>query len=105
MTQRARKGKLYQLQYQIDLSYFIVARPPCIWLLQRFGSTKLIHFANNSHKAGGPRWNSQICQADSLPPKGTLPIAALAPGAHLPRVQVPGSAGERPRRGFGEGLG
>jgi len=37
--------------------------------------------------------------------KTPLSTATLAPGAHLPRVQVPGSAGERPRRGFGEGLG
>ena len=28
MTQTARKGKLYQLQYQIDLSSFIVAHVP-----------------------------------------------------------------------------
>ena len=28
MTQMARKGKLYQLQYQIDLSSFIVAHVP-----------------------------------------------------------------------------
>ena len=30
MTQTARKGKLYQLQYQIDLSYFIVPYHTCI---------------------------------------------------------------------------
>ena len=54
MTQRARKGKLYQLQYQIDLSYFILSHIPRIWLLQLFDSTKLIYFANTSHKADGP---------------------------------------------------
>lgn len=59
MTQTARKGKLYQLQYQIDLSCFIVSRPPCIWLLQRFGSTKLIYFNNTSHKADGPHSNNE----------------------------------------------
>ena len=54
MTQRAHKGKLYQLQYQIDLSYFILSHIPRIWLLQLFDSTKLIYFANTSHKADGP---------------------------------------------------
>jgi hypothetical protein len=44
MTQTARKGKLYQLQYLIDLSCFIVSRHPYIWLLQRFGSIQLIYF-------------------------------------------------------------
>jgi hypothetical protein len=54
MTQGARKGKLYQLQYQIDLSCFIVARLPRIWLLQRSGSTKLLYFVNTPHKADCP---------------------------------------------------
>ena len=54
MTQRAHKGKLYQLQYQIDLSCFILSHIPRIWLLQLFDSTILIYFANTSHKADGP---------------------------------------------------
>jgi hypothetical protein len=47
MTQTARKGKLDQLQYLIDLSSFIVSCHPYIWLFQRFGSTQLIYFVKN----------------------------------------------------------
>jgi hypothetical protein len=66
MTQRARKGKLYQLQVLIDLSCFIISHILVLGCPHLFSSTKLIYFANTSHK-GHPRWNSQICQADILP--------------------------------------
>jgi hypothetical protein len=54
MTQTARKGKLCQLQYQIDLSCLIVALHPCIGWSLLFTSTKLIHFVNSLHKASRP---------------------------------------------------
>ena len=48
MTQTARKGKLYQLQYQIDLSSFIVAHVPVYDCPTSFDSTKLIYFTDAS---------------------------------------------------------
>ena len=54
MTQTAHKGKLYQLQYLIDLSCFIISHMLVFGCPIPFDSTKLIYFANSSHKADSP---------------------------------------------------
>ncbi|HZM20660.1 MAG TPA: hypothetical protein VFC02_02890, partial [Anaerolineales bacterium] len=54
MTQTARKGKLYQLQYLIDLSCFIIAHMLVFGCSPTFDSTQLIYFASTSHKADKP---------------------------------------------------
>ena len=54
MTQTAHKGKLYQLQYLIDSSCFIVSHMLVFGCRTPFDSTKLIYFANTSRKADSP---------------------------------------------------
>lgn len=55
MTQTARKGKLYQLQFLLDLScYYYITHPRVCWAVQFFSSTKLIYFAIICHKADDP---------------------------------------------------
>ena len=54
MTQTARKGKLYQLQFLIDLSSFIISHILVFGCSTPCGATKLIYFAHSSHKLDGP---------------------------------------------------
>ena len=73
MTQRARKGKLYQLQYLIDLSCFIIAHMLVFGCSPTFGSTQLIYFANTCHKADNPAGTHRFAK------QTPFSIATLAP--------------------------
>ena len=61
MTQTARKGKLYQLQYLIDLSCFIISHVPVLGCSTSFASTKLIYSPthNEDNSAGTHRFARQ----------------------------------------------
>ena len=76
MTQTARKGKLYQLQYQIDLSSLIISHVPVYCCpapsLQHNSYTR-----QHIPQSGQSRWNSQICQAGGI---GTIIFVLIVAG-------------------------
>src|SRR6266498_2259114 len=88
MTQTARKGKLYQLQYLIDLSCFIISH---ILVFGRPNSS----IQQNSYTSLTPPTKR------TAPPELTDLPSKLSLAKRLPHA----SAGERPQRGIGKGPG